>query len=416
VSSLTRIGPANWPHPADFAAPPTASDRARWAEADRAARPERLGRLRKKMVAEGVDGYFGLRWEHMRYLTGLPFDEAEVAGSGDSGKFMVGLEDVWVLADSRYTIAVQRDCPDATLFEIELQLVDTWPDVVRRAGVHRVALEAMTLPHLTWERLKAAAPAVELIAVEGWVEADRQLKEPSELERVAAACAIADRALAGLLPSIRPGVTEKDLALDLEWRIRTGGADRLAFDVACLAGPEAALPHGSPGLRPVQSGAVILFDFGAQVEGYRSDMTRTLFVGEPTERDLAVYRTVAASQDIVFEGLWEAVSAAQRGVAMPAGRAYDQMARDVITADGRFPVYGHGLGHGIGLATHELPGLGRRSPDVPLPDRTVFSVEPGIYIEGETGVRIEDLVVIDVQAGVVDRITNFPRDEVVVGV
>ena len=416
MSSLARIGPANWPHPADFAAPPTASDRARWAEADRAARPERVGRLRKRMLAEGVDGYFGLRWEHMRYLTGLPFDEGEVAGSGDSGKFIVGLEDLWVLADSRYTIAVERDCPDATLYEIELQLVDEWAGIVAKTGVHRVAVEAMTIPHLTWERLKAAAPDVELIPVEGWVEADRQHKEPSELERVAAACAISDRALAALLPSIRPGVTEKDLALDLEWRIRTGGADRLAFDVACLAGAEAALPHGAPGLRPVEAGEVLLFDFGAQVEGYRSDMTRTLFVGEPRERDLEVYRLVAASQDIVFDSLREAVSAAQRGVALPNGRTYDQMARDVITADGRFPVYGHGLGHGIGLATHELPGLGRRSPEGPLPSRTVFSVEPGIYMEGETGVRIEDLVIIDVEAGVVDRITNFPRDEVVVGV
>ncbi|MEO5705243.1 MAG: Xaa-Pro peptidase family protein [Candidatus Limnocylindrales bacterium] len=413
---MSRIGPANWPHPADFPAPPTASDRARWADADRAARPERLTRLRKRMVVEGVDGYFGLRWEHMRYLTGLPFDESEVSGSGDSGKFMVGLEDVWVLADSRYTIAVERDCPDAKLFEIELQLTDTWAEVVARTGVHRVAIEAMTIPHLTWERLKSAAPDVELIPVEGWVEADRQRKEPSELERVAAACAISDRALAALLPSIRPGVTEKDLALDLEWKIRTGGADRLAFDVACLAGAEAALPHGAPGLRPVESGAVLLFDFGAQVEGYRSDMTRTLFVGEPRERDLEVYRVVAAAQDIVFESLWEAVSSAQRGVPLPMGRVYDQMARDVITADGRFPVYGHGLGHGIGLATHELPGLGRRSPEVPLPDRTVFSVEPGIYIEGETGVRIEDLVIVDVEAGKVERITNFPRDEVVVGV
>lgn len=368
------------------------------------------------MLAEGVDGYFGLRWEHMRYLTGLPFDEGEVAGSGDSGKFIVGLEDLWVLADSRYMIAVERDCPDATLYEIELQLVDEWAGIVAKTGVHRVAVEAMTIPHLTWERLKAAAPDVELIPVEGWVEADRQHKEPSELERVAAACAISDRALAALLPSIRPGVTEKDLALDLEWRIRTGGADRLAFDVACLAGAEAALPHGAPGLRPVKTGEVLLFDFGAQVEGYRSDMTRTLFVGEPRERDLEVYRLVAASQDIVFDSLWEAVTSAQGGVPLPNGRTYDQMARDVITADGRFPVYGHGLGHGIGLATHELPGLGRRSPEGPLPSRTVFSVEPGIYMEGETGVRIEDLVIIDVEAGVVDRITNFPRDEVVVGV
>ena len=413
---LRRLTPANWPHPEDFAAPPTSADRTRWAEGDRAARPERLGRLRKRMIQEGVDGYFGLRWEHMRYLTGLPFDESEVAGSGDSGKFMVGLEDVWVLADSRYTIAVQRDCPDATLYEIELQLVDEWPGLVAKAGVHRVAVEAMTLPHLIWERLQAAAPGIELVPVEGWVEADRQHKEPSELERVAAACAISDRALAALLPSIRPGVTEKDLALDLEWRIRTGGADRLAFDVACLAGAEAALPHGAPGHRPVQSGAVLLFDFGAQVEGYRSDMTRTLFVGEPRERDLEVYRVVAAAQDIVFDSLWEAVSSAQRGVPLPSGPSYDLLARDLITADGRFPAYGHGLGHGIGLATHELPGLGRRSADVALPDRTVFSVEPGIYMEGEVGVRIEDLVIVDVEAGKVERITNFPRDVVVIGV
>jgi Xaa-Pro aminopeptidase len=161
---------------------------------------------------------------------------------------------------------------------------------------------------------------------------------------------------------------------------------------------------------------VLLFDFGAQVEGYRSDMTRTLFVGEPRERDREVYRVVAAAQGIVFDRLEEAVPAAQGGEVMPTGPSLDALARDFIEADGRFPVYGHGLGHGIGLATHELPGLGRHSPDLPLPSRTVFSVEPGIYLEGEMGVRIEDLVVVDVEAGRVDRVTNFPRDEVVVGV
>ncbi len=415
MTTLARIEPAEWPHPADFAASPSASQRVAWAEADRAARPERLNRLRKRMTEAGVDGYFGVRWEHMRYLTGLPFDEGEVAGSGDSGKFLVGFDDLWVLADSRYTVAVKRDAPDATVFECYNALVELWGELCSTAGMHRVAIEAMSIPHLTWERMQDAQPDVELVPIEGWVEADRQLKEPSELERVAAASAIADRALASLLPSIRPGVTEKELALDLEWRIRTGGADRLAFDVACLAGAEAALPHGAPGDRPIETGTVLLFDFGAQVEGYRSDMTRTLFVGEPRERDLEVYRLVAGAQDIVFDVLDGAVPAAKAGEPMPTGRSLDALARDFIEADGRFPVYGHGLGHGIGLATHELPGLGRRSPDVPLPSRTVFSVEPGIYLEGEMGVRIEDLVVVDVEAGRADRVTLFPRDEVVVG-
>jgi Xaa-Pro aminopeptidase len=413
---IGRINPAAWPHPADFAAPPTNADRERWAESDRAARPHRLDRLRARMAEAGVDGYFGVRWEHMRYLTGLPFDEREIAGSGDSGKFLVTATESIVLADSRYTIAVGRHAPDSRLFECYNALADRWADLAASAGVKRVAVEAMTIPHLTWERLQAAAPDVELIPIEGWVEADRQHKEPAELERVAAASAVADRALAALLPSIRPGVTERDLALDLEWKMRTGGANQLAFEVTVLAGSEAALPHGQPGLRPVTSGAVLLFDFGAEVEGYRSDMTRTLFVGEPSERDAAVYAVVHQAQEVVFDRLFEAIPKAQRGEPMPTGPSLDALAREVIESDGRWPVYGHGLGHGIGIATHELPGLGRRSPDVPLPKRTVFSVEPGIYLEGETGVRIEDLVTIDVDAGRMERITNFPRDEVVVGV
>jgi Xaa-Pro aminopeptidase len=416
TTGLPFIRPDSWPSPADFAAPPTKADHERWAEADREARPRRLARLRDKMAAAGVDGYFGLRWEHMRYLTGLPFDESEVTGAGDSGKFLVTMDRVFVLADSRYTIAVKREAPESTVFECYNALTDRWPELVATAGVHRVAVEAMTIPHLVWEGLATAAPDVELLPIEGWVEDGRQHKEESELERVAAACAMADRALASLLPSIRPGVTEQELALDLEWRIRSAGADRLAFDVACLAGPEAALPHGEPGNRPVQRGAVLLFDFGAQVAGYRSDMTRTLFVGEPDPRDLAIYGVVAASQEVVFDKLHESIPLAQRGHDLPIGRELDALARSVIDADGRWPAYGHGLGHGIGIATHELPGLGRRSPNVPLPRKTVFSVEPGIYLENETGVRIEDLVALDVDAGRMELLTKFPRDIVIVGV
>ena len=235
----------------------------------------------------------------------------------------------------------------------------------------------------------------------------RAVKTPDEVERIAAACAVADRALAALLPAIRPGVTEQDLALQLEWLIRTGGAECLAFDVACLAGPEAALPHGSPGDRPVLANAALLFDFGAQVAGYRSDMTRTLFVGEPSARDAALYGVVAASQQAAIDLVAAAVSA--RGT-MPDGRAVDVVARAVIDADGRWPAYGHGLGHGIGLATHEEPRVSRSAPETPLPSPTVFSVEPGIYLEGETGVRIEDLLHLDAQAGVAALLTMFPRD------
>ncbi|MEW5989757.1 MAG: Xaa-Pro peptidase family protein [Chloroflexota bacterium] len=412
-----RPGPTEsaWPHPTDFAAPPTRADLERWDEADRAARPARLARLRARMAAAGVDAYFGVRREHMRYLTGFALAETEVVSAGDSGKFLVTLDETVCLADSRYTIQAAREAPDARLFDCYRALADRWPDLVTEAGVKRVAVEAGFVPHATWDRLAAAAPGVELVAAEDWIEADRQAKEPEELERVAAACAVADRALASLLPSIRPGVTEAELALDLEWRMRTGGAEALAFDVACLGGAEAALPHGSPGARPVRPGAVLLFDFGTQVAGYRSDMTRTLFVGEPTERDLAVYEVVAASQGAAIAALEGAVGAARHGAPLPSGRSIDAVARGVIEADGRWPAFGHGLGHGIGLATHELPTLGPRAADTPLPSPTVFSIEPGIYLEGEVGVRIEDLAILDAEAGRLELLTRFPSGVVVVG-
>lgn len=367
------------------------------------------------MEAAGVDGYFGVRREHMRYLTGFTLAETETASAGDSGRFLVTADEVHVLADSRYAIQASREAPDATIFECYHALVERWPVLVATAGVRRVAVEAGFVSHATWERLARANPGVELIPVEGWVEADRQVKEATEIERIGAACAVADRALASLLPSIRVGVTETELALDLEWRMRTGGAEALAFDVTCLAGAEAALPHGSPGDRPVPSGAVLLFDFGAQVAGYRSDMTRTLFVGEPGARDLGVYQTVAASQSAALDALRAGLAAARQGVPLPDGRSIDGIARETIEADGRWPSFQHGLGHGIGLATHELPSLGRSAATTPLPSPTVFSVEPGIYLEGETGVRIEDLVLFDAQAGRLDRMTLFPRDVIVVG-
>jgi Xaa-Pro aminopeptidase len=289
---------------------------------------------------------------------------------------------------------------------------------VASAGARRVAVEAGFVSQAAWQRLAQAAPAVDLVPVEGWVEADRAVKEPAELERIAAACAVADRALAALLPEIRVGVTETDLALRLEWLIRTGGAEALAFDVACLSGPEAALPHGAPGHRPVLDGRVLLFDFGAQVAGYRSDMTRTLFVGEPAARDLEIYDLVARAQAAAIAALEAAVGSGADGgspTSLPSGRAIDAIARRVIVAAGHGDHFGHGTGHGIGLATHERPSLARLATDDPLPSPTVFSVEPGVYLEGEMGIRIEDLVALDQAAGRVERLTRFPREVIVVG-
>jgi Xaa-Pro aminopeptidase/Xaa-Pro dipeptidase len=412
-------GPARgWPSPGDFAPPPTAAQRAAWDDADREARPARLARLRARFAEAGVDAFFGVRPEHTRYLTGLALGEGEEKVAGQSGQFLVTDDEVVVLADSRYTIQVGREAPEARIFNVYNDLPARWSRLLGSAGARRVAVEAAFVSQATWSELLAAAPEAELVPVEGWVEADRATKEPAEVERVAAACAVADRALATLLPEIHPGITESTLALRLEWLIRTGGAEALAFDVACLSGPEAALPHGSPGDRPVLDGTVLLFDFGAQVAGYRSDMTRTLFVGEPTGHDLAIYRLVAEAQARAIEALEAAVGqarAAAGAAPLPSGKAIDRAAREVIEAAGHGDRFGHGTGHGIGLATHELPSLGQSAADTPLPSPTVFSVEPGVYLEGRMGVRIEDLVLLDAAAGRAERLTRFPREVLFVG-
>jgi Xaa-Pro aminopeptidase len=401
-------------------APPTAADLVRWMAADDAARPARLARFRERLAAEGVDAYFGVRRENTRYLTGFVLREGEEKVAGVSGQFLVSADETVVLADSRYRVQAREEAPGSRVEDVYNDLAGRWPSLVAslrpvgggEAGtIRRIAVEAGFVSHATWERLAAATPDVGLVPAEGWIEALRQVKEPAELERVGSACAVADAALVRLLPRIRPGVTEHELALDLEWEMRTNGAEALAFDVACLAGPRAALPHGSPGPRAVTAGSVLLFDFGAQVCGYRSDMTRTLFVGEPTARDVAIYGVVHDAQGAAFAALAAAVAGGEH----PLNRAIDAAARDHISAAGHGERFGHGLGHGIGLATHELPSLGRLAPEADLPSPTVFSVEPGIYLDGETGVRIEDLVAFDPGAGRLERLTAFPREVTVVG-
>ena len=202
---MNPAGPSGgFPVVADFAGPPSATDRSRWAESDRQARPERLTRLRARFADAGVDAYFGVRPEHMRYLTGFTLANGEEKVAGTSGQFLVGRDEVVLLADSRYTVQARREAPDARIQEAYGDLPSRWSALCGSLGVRRVAMESEVVSQATWSRLQAAAPGVELVPAEGWLESDRAVKEPAELERVAAACAVADRALGVRRP--RPGV------------------------------------------------------------------------------------------------------------------------------------------------------------------------------------------------------------------
>ena len=292
--------------------------------------------------------------------------------------------------------------------------ISRWPELLASIGSPeaRRGRGRLRQPRDVAEARWRLQPDVELVPAEGWIEALRQVKEPAELERVAAACAVADQALERLLPSIRAGVTEEELALQLEWEMRTHGAEALAFDVAVLSGPHAALPHGSPGTREVRAGEVLLFDFGAQVCGYRSDMTRTLFVGEPIEARPRDLRDRCARSAGRRSTRWLTPSLRTR--ARPASRSTSSRATSStrpVTAS----ISGTDWVTALAWRRTSCPPWACRRPRRHCRRRPCSRSSPGIYLDDVMGVRIEDLVVFDAEARRLERLTLFPREVTVVG-
>jgi len=397
--------------PSDFAAPPSRADLQRWSDADAAARPARIAALRARARAEGLDALLLTSHADARYFSGICFGPNEEPTAGVSGWILISADAFAIFADSRYTVQARREAALATPLDPGSDpgaAIAAW---AKAHGVRNFGVDPGAIRHAIWERMREAAPGLPLTPTKGWGVALRAVKEPAEIERIAAACAVADRALAAVLPKLLPGATEAEVAWLLEREMREGGAEALAFDVAALAGANAALPHGNPGARPFQRGEVALFDFGAQVAGYRSDMTRTLFVGAASDVDLALYQRVLDGQRAAIAALQHAVE--NGASALPSGRAADDAARAAMgDVDG---VYEHGLGHGIGLQTHESPSLSRGASEAPLPSPTVFSVEPGIYLEERIGIRIEDLVAVDLAGRSLSTLTRFPSAPLIVG-
>ncbi len=402
---------ARRPVPSDFAAPPSQADLQRWSDADAAARPARIAALRARARAEGLDALLLTSHADARYFSGICFGPNEEPTAGVSGWTLISADAFAIFADSRYTVQARREAALATPLDPGSDpgaAIAAW---AKAHGIRSLGVDPGAIRHAIWERMREAAPGLTLTPTKGWGVALRAVKEPAEIERIAAACAVADRALAAVLPKLLPGATEAEVAWLLEREMREGGAEALAFDVAALAGANAALPHGNPGARPFQRGEVALFDFGAQVAGYRSDMTRTLFVGAASDVDLALYQRVLDGQRAAIAALQHAVE--NGASALPSGRAADDAARAAMgDVDG---VYEHGLGHGIGLQTHESPSLSRGASEAPLPSPTVFSVEPGIYIEERIGIRIEDLVAVDLAGRSLSTLTRFPSTPLIVG-
>ncbi|RME51547.1 MAG: aminopeptidase P family protein [Caldilineae bacterium] len=349
-----------------------------------------LQKLREKIEAAGLDALLVTQAENRRYLSGF---------TGSAGVLLITPTRQLLLTDSRYYEQVRREAPDWELVEAGYQtfrrLAELLPEL--ELGGAKIGFEADDVTVARFRAMQEALDGVNLVETDGLVAGLRAVKSADELDAIRKAVALADETMAHLYEWIQPGMTEKEVAWELEVYMRTRGASALSFEAIVAAGPNSALPHATPSDAVIQPGDVVLVDMGCVVGGYCSDLTRTFSLGEPR-----------APQ---FEAVWglveQACAAAEAGIrAGMSGKAADALARDVIAAAGHGDHFGHSLGHGVGLAIHEMPRLSYAAED-PLPEGAVVTIEPGVYLPGEFGVRLEDMAV--VTAGGMEVLTRVPK-------
>jgi Xaa-Pro aminopeptidase len=347
----------------------------------------RLGRLRDRFDDVGIDALFVTRLVNVRYLTGFTGSAALLlvgppGGSGGSP------EDTGVLfvSDGRYRDQAADQLAAAGVpARIEISGTEQKAIVKGAAETYRcIGLEAHGV---TWAQQRAFAsdwfPAAELVATEGLIEGLRRVKDAGEVARIGAACAIADNAFAKVSTRLAERPTEAEFALELEFEMRRLGAEAMSFEPIVAAGPNGAKPHARPSDRHIEPGELVVLDFGCIVDGYCSDMTRTVSVGDPGPEARRMYDVVLESQRAGREAVREGVDCA----------AVDRACREVIAEAGWADAFLHGTGHGVGLEIHEDPRVGATGKGS-LAAGYVVTVEPGVYLTGIGGVRIEDTVVV----------------------
>ena len=341
----------------------------------------RLHKLRSKLGERTeLDAVLVSAAENRRYLSGF---------TGSAGYLFITQDDAVLATDFRYVEQSGRQAPDFRVERITSGLA-WFPKLAAETGARRVGFDSQDMTVAIHSALTKAieeseqSVKPELIATPGIVEELRAVKDEEELRLLTKAVEIADQAFEAVAPTIEPGVAEEEVAWRLEMAMRERGAEAVAFDIIVGAGPNGALPHHRAGAKLIQKGEAVVIDMGATYQGYCSDLSRTVVVGGPDDTFRWVYDTVLQAQ----------LAAEEQVTAGMTGKDTDAIARDVIAEAGYGDNFGHSLGHGIGLAVHESPGVGPTSQGA-LEDGMVFTIEPGIYLSGWGGVRIEDMVVLE---------------------
>lgn len=344
----------------------------------------RLARLRARLQDQAFDTFLVLQGENRRYLSGFTGGDGQFDES--AGALLITPERQLLATDSRYETQARHEAPDFEIYVYEEGLAVSLPEILRMLQTERLGFESVRLSYLQFQRfqdrLTREAPNIAMVPIEGLAEDLRMIKEPLELEAIRKSLALSESVFEGLLGTLRVGTAETELAWAMEKGLREAGADSIAFSPIVASGPNAALPHAVPTHRTVREGEPILFDWGARLNGYCSDISRTLVLGSPDDTFGKVYQVAKDAQSMAIEAMKPGVST----------QAVDKIARDHIGAKGFKDYFGHALGHGVGLAVHEQPRLSPMRP-MDLEVGMVTTVEPGIYIPGWGGVRLENMVV-----------------------
>ena len=356
---------------------------------DVARRAERV----RAAAAAGCDALVVVNLVNVRYLTGF---------TGSAGLVWLGPDELVLITDRRYAEQSEAETSQAGV-EVRIEITNAAPKEILTAaavGVGRIGLEAASVSWADQRQYAEWFSASELVPATGVVERCRQIKDDGETDRMARAAAIADDALAEVRLLLADGPTEQEVALALDTAFRRRGADGSAFTTIVASGPNAALPHKRPTDRPIGPGELVIVDMGAAVDGYRSDMTRTMAVGEPDPAARKVFETVRDAQRLGVE---------QVAPGRPISEV-DKACRDRIDADGWAESFVHGTGHGVGLDIHEQPWVRGTSTET-LQVGQVLTVEPGVYLPGFCGARVEDTVVV-VEDGA-RRLTHSSKELVI---
>lgn len=349
----------------------------------------RVQRLLSRMDELSVDCLFTTSRPNVRYLSGF---------TGSSGSLLIGKGFAVMLTDKRYTLRAQSEAPGFEIVVPENPDDDILKTQIESRGLRKVGFEAnhITVKTLEGWREKYGELGVEWVPTDGIVEELRLVKDASEIASIRAACGIADATFRHVQLFMQPETVELDVAMEIEFYMRRQSARRPAFESIVASGENSAIPHADTGERRFQPGDFVIMDFGAEVDGYCSDITRTVVIGKATPEQRRIY-------EVVLEAQLRAIEAIKPGV---KGADIDAIARQIITDAGYGDYFTHSLGHSLGLSVHDGMGFAQKS-EVVLEPGMVFTVEPGIYIEGLGGVRIEDDVLVTEEG--VEVLTQSPK-------